>query len=319
MVCSHCKACWPLGQTKPQSLSGSLESDDGPRLDPKLLARIERLESSAHTHKVTTLTNADNNDTMTTMGLPEPVLLPEGADMSGQDVVDWVKSVEGSFADPNDKPIDCVGVRCPTCRNPPYVFGGLCADAWHVEQLKDNPEPSMLHRQAQTIKELQAGNEQNRKLNIILGKNANEALDRAIKAEKRVVELEAQLTECVIATGYVEKGVNLTPAGLAGAAQAVRDKIKDQITLTAERDACDDMRRKAQQRAVERWHIATGKEMTIPDHADLCVWLFEQLDKKHQDWNTALRLRDAAYTREARLLASIKKLRVIVEDVEGGV
>ena len=34
-----------------------------------------------------------------------------------------------------------------------------------------------------------------------------------------------------------------------------------------------DLRYKADQRAIERWRKATGREMVLPDQADLCVWL----------------------------------------------
>ncbi len=53
--------------------------------------------------------------------------------------------------------------------------------------------------------------------------------------------------------------------------------------LIAERDelqATFDRRWKADMRAISRWQAAhPGKENIWPDHADLVVWLLEQLDK----------------------------------------
>jgi hypothetical protein len=38
-----------------------------------------------------------------------------------------------------------------------------------------------------------------------------------------------------------------------------------------------DLRWKADMRAIARWSAATGKNLTLPDHADLCVWLLNRL------------------------------------------
>lgn len=47
----------------------------------------------------------------------------------------------------------------------------------------------------------------------------------------------------------------------------------------AELEALFDMRWAADMRAIKRWQAAgTGRELTWPDHADLVVWLLEQLD-----------------------------------------
>ena len=40
-----------------------------------------------------------------------------------------------------------------------------------------------------------------------------------------------------------------------------------------------DIRWKADMRAIKRWQEATGRTLVWPDHADLCVWLLEQIDK----------------------------------------
>lgn len=42
-----------------------------------------------------------------------------------------------------------------------------------------------------------------------------------------------------------------------------------------------DVRRGADSRAMKLWHKAhPGNERVWPDHADLCVWLMEQLEHK---------------------------------------
>lgn len=44
-----------------------------------------------------------------------------------------------------------------------------------------------------------------------------------------------------------------------------------------------DLRWEADLRAIRRWQIATGKTLTWPDHADLCVWLLESLDVQERE------------------------------------
>jgi len=48
----------------------------------------------------------------------------------------------------------------------------------------------------------------------------------------------------------------------------------------ADKQAAFDIRWNANMRAIKRWQEATGRTMTWPDHADLCVWLMEQLEAK---------------------------------------
>lgn len=43
-------------------------------------------------------------------------------------------------------------------------------------------------------------------------------------------------------------------------------------------DKSFDLRWNADMRASKRWQEATGKTMTLPDYADLCVWLLGQLE-----------------------------------------
>lgn len=46
----------------------------------------------------------------------------------------------------------------------------------------------------------------------------------------------------------------------------------------AEMTAGFNLRWKADMRAIKRWQAATGRDLVWPDHADLVVWLLEQLD-----------------------------------------
>lgn len=52
------------------------------------------------------------------------------------------------------------------------------------------------------------------------------------------------------------------------------------IARVRELEATFDLRWKATMRAINRWQQATGKDMTWPDHADLCVWLLDQIDQR---------------------------------------
>ncbi len=49
-----------------------------------------------------------------------------------------------------------------------------------------------------------------------------------------------------------------------------------------------DLRWEADMRAIKRWHEAGNPELTWPDHADLVVWLLEQLKCSQADYNVAV-------------------------------
>jgi hypothetical protein len=57
----------------------------------------------------------------------------------------------------------------------------------------------------------------------------------------------------------------------------------DLETIKAERDDLEqlfELRHKADMRAVDRWRKAhPGNELRMPDHADLVVWLMDELAK----------------------------------------
>jgi len=44
-----------------------------------------------------------------------------------------------------------------------------------------------------------------------------------------------------------------------------------------------DLRYKADMQAIERWHKAGNDELVWPDHADLVIWLLEQLEKAEKE------------------------------------
>ncbi len=58
----------------------------------------------------------------------------------------------------------------------------------------------------------------------------------------------------------------------------VLEELKD-LNLTF------DLRYKADVRAIEMWRKETGKELTIPDQADMCVFLLKELDKRSENIN----------------------------------
>lgn len=67
-------------------------------------------------------------------------------------------------------------------------------------------------------------------------------------------------------------------------AQVLEAKIAwleaDNATLQAElaeRVASFEMRHESDMRAIKLWQEATGKELIWPNHADLCVWLMQEL------------------------------------------
>lgn len=60
-----------------------------------------------------------------------------------------------------------------------------------------------------------------------------------------------------------------------------RQALLDAADEIDENETLFNLRWKADMRAIKRWQEAhPGKENIWPDHADLCVWLMEQLDAK---------------------------------------
>lgn len=52
-------------------------------------------------------------------------------------------------------------------------------------------------------------------------------------------------------------------------------------TFIHEYDASFNVRWEADMRAIKRWQEATGRKLVWPDHADLVVWLLEQLEGRN--------------------------------------
>lgn len=71
-----------------------------------------------------------------------------------------------------------------------------------------------------------------------------------------------------------------SPAEITMAWHFFKEAWEAQQREIAEQDASFDLRWKADMRAIKRWQETTGEELTWPDHADLCVWLMEQLDQR---------------------------------------
>lgn len=70
-------------------------------------------------------------------------------------------------------------------------------------------------------------------------------------------------------------------AGNDPAADPARSTAERLAAITQERDELQkifDLQWDAQKRTIARWQAATGKHTTWPDHADLLVWLLEQLE-----------------------------------------
>lgn len=72
-----------------------------------------------------------------------------------------------------------------------------------------------------------------------------------------------------------------------------------EVTLVIDEEAANqiadlertfDLRWKADMRAIERWRTDSPdkRELTLPDHADLVVWLLEKLDALAPGWEAAL-------------------------------
>ncbi len=53
-----------------------------------------------------------------------------------------------------------------------------------------------------------------------------------------------------------------------------------------------DLRWKADMRAIEAWRAETGKALTSPDQADLCVWLLKRAEKAEAEHETTQKLLD---------------------------
>lgn len=57
------------------------------------------------------------------------------------------------------------------------------------------------------------------------------------------------------------------------------EKLKKQL---ADEAASFELRWQADMRAIKRWQKATGKTKVWPDHADLCLYLMEELERAEE-------------------------------------
>jgi hypothetical protein len=78
------------------------------------------------------------------------------------------------------------------------------------------------------------------------------------------------------------------------AAEQIRRLQNQLASMKEDRDELQqgfDLRWAADMRAIKRWReAAPGRELTLPDHADLCVWLLEQLEA---GWLLSARMLDS--------------------------
>lgn len=95
------------------------------------------------------------------------------------------------------------------------------------------------------------------------------------KKDQRIAELEQQLTNA-------QGSLQIAAATNAGAALKLEKRAVDAENELAELRRSFDLRYAADMRAIKMWqersNAEPGDDMVWPDHADLCVWLLEQLD-----------------------------------------
>ena len=71
--------------------------------------------------------------------------------------------------------------------------------------------------------------------------------------------------------------------GYAFTVREVAKELEALLTAKEELEATFDLRWKADMRAIQRWReAAPGRELTLPDHADLCVWLLKERDEQEK-------------------------------------
>ena len=87
-------------------------------------------------------------------------------------------------------------------------------------------------------------------------------------------------------------------------------ELKDDSSLhqTATR-----LRHDADMRAIEMWHKAGGDALTWPDHADLCVWLMEQLTEVKHALSAIRALKDGAFNVLKDKQAELAEARELLE------
>lgn len=78
---------------------------------------------------------------------------------------------------------------------------------------------------------------------------------------------------------FLIEGGNYSYAGLADFARRLERERDEAWEKLAEHESSFKLRWAADMRAIKRWQAeAPGRELTWPDHADLCVWLLSERD-----------------------------------------
>jgi hypothetical protein len=95
--------------------------------------------------------------------------------------------------------------------------------------------------------------------------------------EDEIGDLIAQHMRASDATIERAGGV-IAVTGINDAARAIAERIGEELAEARATDEVFDMRWNADMRAIKMWQANSGRDLTWPDHADLCVWLLEQND-----------------------------------------
>jgi hypothetical protein len=95
-----------------------------------------------------------------------------------------------------------------------------------------------------------------------------------IQLAKEVMAERAEYVWRLLASGNVRLDPENEPLSVKFARAVV--EMADRI---AELNQCFDARDESDRRAIKRWQDATGRELVLPDHADLCAWLMERIQK----------------------------------------
>ena len=92
--------------------------------------------------------------------------------------------------------------------------------------------------------------------------------------------LASDAMPCSVSSSVRERGeVTISRNGYIEEAERERDELR---RTNEELQLSFDLRWKADQRAIKRWQAAhPGNDLTWPDHADMVVWLLEQISSEN--------------------------------------
>lgn len=185
------------------------------------------------------------------------------------------------------KPVD--STNDPHTRENDDLREQLAASQARVTELR-----TMVENYGATIDELRGAREESRQAQArvadaerylkMAGDRADREADQTRSAREEARQAQARLEEC-------EGDLDEAETNLA----ASESRVAELEAEAADNQRGFDLRWAADQRAIDRWRAAApGRDLVRPDHADLCVWLLEQL---------------------AASEASIKSLRVALADL----